>query len=301
MFLNIFHKFLSLLSQSIGKKVFYTSFESLTFHDQMAVLDPLWFWYVGNIYDTSDIAYGIANRSSVVYEWEFVAGILRKIHVMKDSNPITFYDIWANTGYFGVLSKKLWANTIVHFFEPLSVHTDCIKKSLYLNRWEEESTIHQIGLWNENTEKTFYIAWSGSSLISSFSGTSAKDTCTISVKKLTDYQKQEQLEFPDFVKIDVEGNEYDVIAWGISVFSQSKPVLYVEIAKDLKNIGRDFTNPNFDVIFTLLSDIWYIPYRVSDDYKKVTRFTPQPEESGVHMYLFLHPDTHTSIIADYAN
>ena len=66
MLVKIFTKFLSVLSKIIGKKVFYTSFESLGFHDQMAVLDPLGFWYTGNLYDLSDIAYGIVNRSSVI-------------------------------------------------------------------------------------------------------------------------------------------------------------------------------------------------------------------------------------------
>jgi hypothetical protein len=87
----------------------------------------------------------------------------------------------------------------------------------------------------------------------------------------------------------------------MSVFAQSKPVLYVEIAKDLKNIGRDFKNPNFDEIFSLLSSIGYQAFRVSDDYKKVTKFIPRSEESGVHMYLFLHSEKHTSIISQYSD
>lgn len=267
--------------------------------DAMAVYESKnKFWYVGNLYDTADISYGIANEGTIYNEIDFVIWLLQRIN----KKSITFYDIGANTGIFWILALAMPEKNIYsHFFEPLSEHTSCIKRSLYMNRYEERWMIHQIGLWNENTEKTFYIAWSGSSLISSFSGSNAKDTCTISVKKLSDYQKEKGFEFPDFVKIDVEWNEYDVIEWGISVFWESRPVLYVEIAKDLKNIGRDFTNPNFDKIFSLLTDMKYSSFRVSDDYKKVIRFIPQPEESGVHMYLFLHPDNHTSIISHYVD
>ena len=116
-------------------------------------------------------------------------------------------------------------------------------------------------------------------MLSDFSASNLDNTCTINVKKLSDYQKEAQLELPDFVKIDVEGNEYDVILGGISTFSQSQPVLYVEIAKDLKNLGRDFTNLHFNDIFVCLEDIGYQSFRVSDDYSEVKLFTTEKEVS----------------------
>ncbi len=298
-FIKIFHILLLFLSKISGKKLIYASFESLKQHDTMAVYDPIGFWYVGNLYNTSDIVYGIANQSVIKNEWEFVKNIFDQIY--KDGQRV-FYDIGANTGYFWILALSLpGKNVVTHFFEPLSEHTDCIKKSIYLNRFDNNAFIHQIGLSNENTTKTFYIAWSGSSLLSGFTGTGVTGTCTIEVKKLSDYQKIKNMNLPDFVKIDVEWNEYDVIIGGLEVFEESKPVLYVEIAKDLKNIGRDFINPHFAEIFSSIESIGYQSFRVSDDYKRVSPFVIGQEDSGVHMFLFLHPDTHSNLIEKYAN
>lgn len=300
--IRIFHSLLNILSKIIHKKIIYTSFESFTYHDAMAVVDNIGFWYVGNLYDSADIAYGIANKSSVEDEWLFVRNILDHLIAKDTSKKMYFYDIGANTGYFGVLAGYISGGRLVsHFFEPLPVHTDCIKKSLYLNRLEDHATIHELWIGNENTQKTFYIAWSGSSLISEFSWSGSTGTCTISVQRLDDYQREKDLWLPDFIKIDVEGNEYDVIRGGMKTFEQSYPVLYVEIAKDLRNIGRDFENEHFSEIFTLLGSIGYVALRVSDDYKNVTPYTENNQESWVHMYLFLHPLHHRELIAQYAN
>ena len=302
MLLRIFHFILKTLSKIINKKILYTSFESLIPHNQMAIFNPVGFWYVGNLYDSSDIAYWIANNSSIIDEGNFVNYILGQVLISKLEKQIIFYDIWANTGYFGILAKTLAkVHVETHFFEPLKVHTDCINQSIYLNRLEEGSYIHEIGLGKENAQMTFYIAWSWSTLLSEFSGSEITWTCTIDVRNLSQYQKEESFWIPDFVKIDVEGNEYDVILWGLSLFEEVKPVLYVEIAKDLKNIWRDFINKNFDDIFISLQNIGYTSFCVSDDYKSVSKFLPWQENSGVHMYLFLHPIKHTHIISQYEN
>lgn len=268
----------------------------------MAVLNPLGFWYVGNLYDSSDIAYGIANNSAIIDEGNFVIRILEQILICQEEKEVIFYDIWANTWYFGILARSLPKVRIkTHFFEPLKIHTDCIRKSIYLNRIETDSYIHEIGLGKENSQMAFYIAWSWSTLLSDFSGAEITWTCIIDVKNLTDYQEEKSLWMPNFVKIDVEGNEYDVILWGLKVFEKSRPVLYVEIAKDLKNIWRDFININFDDIFIILQDIGYVAFSVSDDYKNVSKFLPWKENSGVHMYLFLHTTEHAHIISQYEN
>ncbi len=304
--MNILHSFLlsflKILWGIIHKKIIYVTAESLQSIKNMATIDPIWFWYVGNLYTPSDIAYGIANTSIILNEWRFVKDILESLLSKDTSRKMYFYDIGANTWYFGILAGYIsWGRLMTHFFEPLSIHTDCIRQSVYLNRLEESATIHELWISNENAEKTFHIAWSGSSLLSDFSWTEVTDTCSIVVRKLGDYQNEKNLWLPDFVKIDVEWNEYEVIQGGMKLFEQSLPVLYVEIAKDLKNIWRNFENPNFSQIFTLLESIGYVSYRVDDDYNRITPYLRDRDESWVHMYLFFHENNHKELIEQYAN
>ncbi len=104
---------------------------------------------------------------------------------------------------------------------------------------------------------------------------------------------------PDFIKIDVEGHEYKVLIGAKEVLSKSLPILFIEIAKTLKNIHRGFVHKDYEAIFALLSTWGYIPFIVKDD--MVTKFNLTQEEDGVCMFLFLHKNGHSHLITELAN
>jgi len=115
-----------------------------------------------------------------------------------------------------------------HFaFEPIPYLFSKLKKSKY----GEKTTLHQIALSNENGEVTFNLvknapAFSGLKQRSYFIDNPDIEKITVQTRKLDDLLPADAK--VDFVKIDVEGGEYDVLLGGLETFKRCKPVLIFE-------------------------------------------------------------------------
>lgn len=247
-----------------------------------AVKSDIGFWYAGNILDSSDIAYGIFRNGEVEKEeTKLVLGILKKLSKPK----FTFYDIGANSGYFGVMAAFVGKGNInTYSFEPLPNYAELIKISSILNKLSDNIKIFNFALGSENKTGTIQIAGSGSSLVPAFLGDNKLPVKEISIKKLDDVIVKEALPAPDFIKVDVEGYELDVIKGALNTITKAKPVLFIEIAFSLNNIDRDFKNPHAAEVFDLLTGLGYNAFIVKDGVHKVT---PDSMQDGVYMYLFL--------------
>jgi FkbM family methyltransferase len=252
------------------------------------------FWYAGNVLDVSDISYGITNNGSVEKE---ETGIVIKIlnHLLKIQN-ISLYDIGANSGYYGILSAFLYKNKInVYSFEPLLEYIDCIKKSVYLNRLDNLE-IFECALGNKETEKTMYLAGSGSSFEKSFNGENIENKREIKIKRLDDLVSKEKITLPDFIKIDVEGYELKVLQGAHDTISKSHPILFIEIVYSMNNLGRSYTNIDFTETFTFLEKMGYEAYKMENGILK--SFNPEQKPDGVYMYFFINKNKHPKLIND---
>lgn len=202
------------------------------------------------------------------------------------------YDIGANSGYYGILSAFLYKDNInVYSFEPLLEYIDCIKKSIYLNRINNLK-IFEFGLSNREEEKIIYLAGSGSTLEKGFSG-DIKNERKVKTKKLDDVVFKNNIILPDFVKIDVEGHELKVLEGSENTILNSLPVLFVEIAYSMNNLGRSYINNSYKDTYDFLKKIGYKVYEIRNN--KLALFDSNKKPDGVNMYLFLHKDKHAEL------
>lgn len=95
---------------------------------------------------------------------------------------------------------------------------------------------------------------------------------------------------PDFAKIDVEGYELSVLEGSRNILQTALPVLFVEIARSLKNIGRNYENKNYDRTFEFLSQLGYKAYCLNGN--QLAEFLNDNRTEGVRMFLFIHPQKH---------
>ncbi len=251
------------------------------------------FWYVGNVYDVNDIAYGIAQNGLV--ERQETKLVDRILEVFAQNRRPTVYDIGANTGYYSILSAYTH-NAHVAAFEPVPAHIACLQESRKLNRLEEHIRTFTCGLGDHAEEKVLYLGGSGSSFNQQFLGKPDAESTRVSVETLDAVVNREQLARPDFIKIDVEGFEYSVLRGAQTVLRDSKPVLFIEISSSLRSIGREFQNEEYTETFSLLSTMGYLPYKLVDSILK-PHDPHAPQGEGIHMYLFLHPEVHTGLAA----
>lgn len=250
-----------------------------------AVFSRNGFWYVGNLFDTNDIAYGIARNGEVESEeTQLVITVLTKM--LRNENALNFYDIGANTGYYGILAANLGSGRVnAYSFEPINEYVENIKTSVYLNRFEEFVKVFECGIGNEDGTTTLHMAGSGSTVNHAFIDNQAVPQRKISLFRLDTFRANRQLPVPHFIKIDVEGYEFSVLEGSQKTLADCTPVLFIEIAKTMKNIGREFNNLNFGKTFNLLAGLGYEAWTVLESGVQKTK--PGEIHDGVKMYLFV--------------
>lgn len=186
---KIFVAFLKFLSRLTGKNIVYFNPPPEGKENFTAVKSPLGFWYAGNVRNGTDIAYGILNSGMVEpEETKLVIRLLKQL--LERQAIVNFYDIGANTGYYGILSAFLAKGKIRTFaFEPLEENYKYLKESVYLNRLEEYFKIFTLALGDKNSEEIIYGSGTGASLNKEFLDMPKPAETIVAVKKLDDLVK----------------------------------------------------------------------------------------------------------------
>jgi len=273
--IKLFNFFIKFLEKIINKKIIYYSKNENNTLGKTAVKSSLGFWYVGDVLNTYDISYGILNNGVVEKEeTDLVVRILNKL--IKNKN-ICLYDIGANTGYYGVMAGYLGKGKIkCYSFEPIKKYCDCLQESINLNHLEDIVKVFNIALGNKNSKEDLYLSGSGSSLDKDFVGKINLPKRTIEIRKLDDIIQKENLEKPDFIKIDVEGYEYNVLLGGKRVIKES------------------FINENYKQTLDFISNLGYKIFYL--DSNKLVEVKNDFKPRRVKMYLCLHPVKHNLFI-----
>ncbi|PIR85942.1 hypothetical protein COU14_01520 [Candidatus Kaiserbacteria bacterium CG10_big_fil_rev_8_21_14_0_10_44_10] len=239
---KIFFIVTSWFKKLTGKQLFYITPNSHNSLGKTAVRCDVGFWYVGNVYDSTDIAYGIAQNG--VVEKEDTNLVLK---ILSQINFPVVYDIGANTGYYGILAATKF-NATVHSFEPIPEHVVCIKESARLNGTQDKVTTHTVALGNKEDILELSLAGSGSTLTTDFLGEVSLPSLKVTVKTLDSLD----LPAPHFIKIDVEGYEWEVLQGAKETIKKYKPICFIEIAKKFPE--RKFIHPHFTEIIKFFHD-----------------------------------------------
>lgn len=157
------------------------------------------------------------------------------------------WDLGANVGVFAV-SAAVCAQSVVAveadiWLASIMRRTACLEENSDL-----DIQIIPVAVSNKNGIAEFQIAARGrasNALAEAFGRTQmggfreAVYVPTLSLDTLLD-----ELGAPDFVKIDVEGAEWMVVAGGLTLFREHKPMVYIEIGENVRNEVFDFFASN---------------------------------------------------------
>lgn len=155
-------------------------------------------------------------------------------------------DIGANIGKYSYALSKYFNS--VDAFEP---NIECSKMLRAYASRKSNITIHNVGLSNNTENVTLYIP-----LLKGKSGLDAglaslndpgRDCrhLSITLQRLDDFNFKNV----DFIKIDVEGHEYEVMEGAIETIRREKPVLLVEIEQ--RHLKKRTINDIFHFITSL--------------------------------------------------
>lgn len=137
-------------------------------------------------------------------------------------------DIGANRGYYALMESRLVGkNGKVYAIEPVQDNINALKKNIELNNYPNIK-VFQVAIGDKNTTTKMYI--SSFSNWHSFINHKQKITSTIDIKVISLDNFLKDKEYPYFIRMDVEGYEYQILKGMKNVLERRKPLkLFIEL------------------------------------------------------------------------
>jgi len=249
---------------------------------------PLGYLQAGDLENSSSIANHILTGGiPEQFEIEVVRQILPTVK--------SFVDVGANIGHYClVAANEMGLTGKVYAFEPQPDCCDVLEHTISLNNWENRLSVHQMALGSESSKMQLYLLGSGSTLDDNFNDYQSTETITVSVDTLDNQMAMLECGQIDFIKIDVEGYELQVLKGAEKTIQEFTPVIFVEIADRIR--GRDYRNLNFGATIEWLVARGYALYKCAEDYHLEKVASADFEADHTAMYLCLHKRAHIAWI-----
>jgi len=181
------------------------------------------------------------------------SAVIRKLVSPDD----TVMDIGANVGALTLLMAQVANRGKVIAIEPGLTPFNRLKANLALNpSLQDLVDPHQLGIADE--PGTLY--WQEDANVPGNAGLFSHEGLAVRVESLDKFVHQLSLKRLDFIKIDVEGMELEVIKGGMTAIAQFRPILYYETLESFRvNRGFDIYNQ----IFHRLKDLGYQQFAIA--------------------------------------
>lgn len=153
--------------------------------------------------DGAEIVY----PDAISFAWTYREIFEKKVYYFKsETNSPVIIDCGANIGLSLIYFKKLYPDSKIIAFEPDPLIFNCLEKNT-LNLISGGVTLLQKGLWDDNKTISFSTEGSDAGRISEVTKTDSFHKREIQCVRLSDYIHEDV----DFLKIDVEGSELQIL------------------------------------------------------------------------------------------
>lgn len=205
-------------------------------------------------------------------------------------------DIGANVGLVSISLLKSQPNVEkIYTFEPLPDTYEKMKQNLELNGNPEK--IHPVNVGMSDNAGTFDFYLPGENEAASmqpnmdefymqesvdghYTGVKKMDKVECKVTTLDDYVAENNIDRVNFIKIDVEGNEKNVLLGGRAILKKYHPVVYCEMLR--KHAARFGYHPN--EIIEYMKSLDYKCYTLHDG--RLIPFTEMTEDTVETNFFF---------------
>lgn len=183
-------------------------------------------------------------------------------YIKRNSDDLkVILDVGANIGEYSLQLRETFGNTPqIHAFEPVKSTFRKLQENCKTSR----VVCHNFGLGDGEESITFYFNPSQHTFASKFKRNNSdvlqSQEITVDIKTLDSFCSDEHINYIDFLKLDVEGNEYNTLK-GAEKMLSAKLVKYIQFefggtSLDARIYFRDFwelLNPNYK-IYRILKD-----------------------------------------------
>ena len=154
-------------------------------------------------------------------------------YLFKSDSKLTVIDIGANIGSISLPLAKIFNKSKIFAIEPTNYAFKKLTKNLNLNKnLKKNISLNQLFLSKVNKPTKVWSSWN-------FDNDDDKHKQHLgtlhSIKKksymsLNEFIKLKKIKKVDFIKLDVDGHELDVLKSGEKILKTKKPVIFIEIA-----------------------------------------------------------------------
>lgn len=196
--------------------------------------------YLGKFKVNIDTAYPIeVEMATGSYDLK-TSAVIQKFVSAED----TIIDIGANVGALTLLMASIAEQGQVIAIEPGPNTFARLKANLELNPTLQNIVdIYQLGI----ADAPGMLYWQEDANVPGNAGLFSHNGIEVKVESLDHFIDQLSLKRLDFIKIDVEGMEYEVIKGGLASIAKFRPMIYYETLESFRiNRGFDIYNQIFD-------------------------------------------------------
>ena len=184
----------------------------------------------------------------------------------KRNDPLIMIDIGANIGSVSLILAKKFKDSKVYAIEPTNYAFNKLSTNLDLNNdLKDRVFLKQLFVSENKKPQKVWSSWNfekSNNKHQKHMGT-LKEIKQNSYIRLEEFIETEKLTSVDFIKLDVDGHELDVLKSGEKSLAKIKPVIFIEIApylypefgysceeliKFIKNLNYNFYDENLNKV-----------------------------------------------------
>jgi len=179
------------------------------------------------------------------------------VRCLQDS--MVFVDVGANNGYYYSLKvAKRFSGCKVYCFEPDTRILYHLRKNIAYNELGNVVVVPQaLSSYCGRARMTVGL---GASNFLVVDGSRSLPTVEVECTTLDDFVAQNSIARVDFIKVDVEGGEYNFLRGGRKTLGNLRPIVSLELDDTLLRRSRAST----DLVLSFLGDLGYNSFRIKN-------------------------------------
>ena len=170
-------------------------------------------------------------------------------------------DIGAHIGLFSVIAAQLAGNKgKVYAFEPASGTNELLKQTISINHLQNVIEPYREAMGATSGKTTFYVSdvkGDNSNSLVSYKDDRELFAMDVNMFSIDDFVKNKNLVSLAFIKIDVEGAEYDALCGAVTTFKNYRPACIVAIHPEPIAAKGDSLDKIYDLIAGSNYHIYY--------------------------------------------
>lgn len=208
------------------------------------------------------------------------------LNTLKNEGLSTVFDVGANIGAWTIQVKKLFPNTLLYSFEPIPSTFNLLSTN---TSNLDEVKIFNLALSNEKSQINMKFYENNSIFSSIYQSSLVTDefqNVQVDCVRGDEFCNENQIELIDFLKIDTEGNEFQILL-GFQEMIKNRQIRFIQFEYGVFSLETKYLLKDF---FGFFKSHGYCVGKLYPDYIDFSEYTYRKENFMVANYVAILSD-----------